>query len=329
MASFGLSTTRRRPASLLFSATSRTGRSNRRIRRLDSKDAKRAAGGTAPAGLDQLGDPKPFAPRRIELAGLDAAARARLLLRAEDDLAEFLAPAQAIIDRVRAEGDAALAACAREFDGAELAPAQLRATAADFDRAERELEPALKETLEYAAANIRAHHAAQLPAALERSHSPRPGVTVTEVLAPVASAACYCPRGKGSFPSVALMGLIPAALAKVPTLVLLTPPAPDGSLDAATLYAARLAGVETVVKAGGAQAVAAAAYGTASVPRCVRIEGPGSPWVAAAKRLLAGRIASRLPAGPSEAIILADSTSTPRLCALDMLIEAEHGPDSS
>lgn len=270
-----------------------------------------------------------FQPRRIELAALDAAARAQLLRRAEDELADYLGPAQAIIDRVRTEGDAALVHYAREFDGADLQPDKLLAAAADFERAEAELDAEIKATLQYAAANIRAFHQTQVPAEMQRDFEPRPGVALTERTAPITSVACYCPRGKGSFPSVALMTLIPAVLAQVPTIVLLTPPAADGGIDTATLYAAKLAGVDKVAKAGGVQAVAAAAFGTVSIPRCHQIEGPGSPWLAAAKRLLAGQIDARLPAGPSESVILADASSTMRLCALDMLIESEHGDDSS
>jgi histidinol dehydrogenase len=111
--------------------------------------------------------------------------------------------------------------------------------------------------------------------------------------------------------------------------ILLTPPGPDGRIDAATLVAARLGGVEKVFRAGGAVGVAAAAFGTASIPRCMKIIGPGSPWVVAAKRLLSDVIDTGLPAGPSESLILADETSNGRLAALDLIIESEHGPDSS
>lgn len=115
----------------------------------------------------------------------------------------------------------------------------------------------------------------------------------------------------------------------MPHLCVTTPPGPDGRVDAATLVAASLSGVETIYKCGGAQAVAAVAFGTRTIRRCDKVLGPGSPWVVAAKRLLAGRIDPGIPAGPSEAIVLADETCDPRLAALDLLVEAEHGPDSS
>jgi histidinol dehydrogenase len=145
----------------------------------------------------------------------------------------------------------------------------------------------------------------------------------------VPSVALYVPRGKGAFPSVTMMTSVPAVVAGVPEIAILTPPTPDGGVDAATLVAAREAGVARVCKVGGAQAVAAAAYGTESIRRAVKILGPGSPWVVAAKRLLAGVLDTGTPAGPSEAIVFADETADGRLAAADLLIEAEHGPDSS
>jgi len=156
----------------------------------------------------------------------------------------------------------------------------------------------------------------------------RPGVLVGERATPIDSVACYSPRGKGSFPVVTLMTAIPAVVAGVPSPVILTPPGADGEVDPATLVAARIAGIDTVCKAGGAQAVAAAAFGTNSVPRCHKIVGPGSPWLVAAKRLLSGQIDPGLPAGPSETILLADPSANAHIAALDLCIESEHGPDS-
>jgi histidinol dehydrogenase len=157
----------------------------------------------------------------------------------------------------------------------------------------------------------------------------RPGVFAGEKVNPIPSVACYVPRGKGSFPSVVMMTTIPAVVAGVPRICVLTPPGPDGRVDDATLVAARLAGVEEIYKCGGAQAVAAAAYGTATVPRLDKIVGPGSPWLMTAKRLLADVIDPGTPAGPTESIVLADATADGRMAALDLIIESEHGPDSS
>ncbi len=264
-----------------------------------------------------------------ELDKLSTEERGRLLSRAEDDLDRFLDGARPIIEAVRIEGDEALARFGREYDGASsLTSDSIAATRADIDRAFDQVDRAMIDTLEYSADNIRRFHEAQRPPEMWMKEI-RPGVLVGERATPIDSVACYSPRGKGSFPSVTLMTAIPAAVAGVPEPVILTPPGADGQVDPATLVAARIAGVERVYKVGGAQAVAAAAFGTATIPRCFKIVGPGNPWLVAAKRLLAGRIDPGMPAGPSETILLADETANPYIAALDMTIESEHGPDSS
>ena len=263
-----------------------------------------------------------------ELSQLSPAERTELLTRSEADLGPFIEKVRPIIEAVRTEGDAAIARFARDFDKAPVDADHLMATEAEFDQAFAELEPEMIETLRYSADNIRRFHEAQMPPEMWMKEI-RPGVLVGERTTPIDAVACYAPRGKGSFPSVTLMTTIPATVAKVPQAILLTPPGPDGRIDAATLVAARLGGVERVYRVGGAQAVAAAAFGTASIPKCLKIIGPGSPWVVAAKRLLSDRIDTGLPAGPSESMILADETANGRIAALDLIIESEHGPDSS
>ena len=264
-----------------------------------------------------------------ELKLLDTRQREQLLSRAEDDLQPFIDGVKPIIQAVIDEGDEAIARYGREFDGASSLQANsLAATREDFDKAFDQVDNAMIETLEYSADNIRRFHEAQRPPEMWMKEI-RPGVLVGERATPIDSVACYSPRGKGSFPSVTLMTAVPAVVAGVPNPIILTPPGADGDVDPATLVAARLAGVEQVFKAGGAQAVAAVAYGTATIPRCFKIVGPGSPWLVAAKREVAGRIDPGLPAGPSETIILADSTANPLVAALDMTIESEHGNDSS
>jgi histidinol dehydrogenase len=262
------------------------------------------------------------------LERMTAEERARLMLRTESDLSGFLEPVRAIIEQVRGEGDAALARLGRELDGADLASERLLATEAEFDAAFAIIEPEVRAAIEYAVDNIRRFHERQKPEPMWLMEI-RPGAFAGERWTPVPSVACYVPRGKGAFPSVMMMTTIPAVVAGVREIVVLTPPTAEGGVDAASLVAARLAGVERVYKAGGAVAVAAAAFGTATIPRCAKIVGPGSPWVVAAKKLLADRIDTGLPAGPSEAIILADETADAAIAALDLLIEAEHGPDSS
>lgn len=263
-----------------------------------------------------------------ELAKLDDAARAALLRRSETDLSSFTEKVVPIIEAVRNEGDAALLRFGRDLDRADLKEGSLKATEAEFDRAFDLVDREVVEAIRFGIENIRHFHEEQKPEAMWLKEM-RPGAFAGDRFTPIKSVALYIPRGKGAFPSVTMMTAVPAVVAGVPDLAILTPPAPDGSVDAATLVAARIAGVETVYKVGGAQAVAAAAYGTETVKKALKIVGPGSPWVVAAKRLLAGVIDPGLPAGPSEAVIFADDTVKGGLAALDLLIEAEHGPDSS
>ncbi|MFO1088761.1 MAG: histidinol dehydrogenase [Hyphomicrobiales bacterium] len=269
--------------------------------------------------------------RRInlhDLATLSADERAALLKRTEADLSAFEAKVKPIVAAVAAEGDAALARFAREFDKAPVEATAIAATEADFARAEKALAPEVKAAMEFAADSIRRFHEDQKPEEMWL-HEIRPGAFAGDRTKPIPSAACYVPRGKGAFPSVALMTTIPAKVAGVPEVVIITPPGPDGRLDDATLVAARMAGVEKVFKAGGAQGIAAVAYGTQTVPKCSKVIGPGSPWVAAAKRLVSHLIDTGSPAGPSELIVIADDTVDGRMAGLDLLIESEHGPDSS
>lgn len=262
------------------------------------------------------------------LADLSSEQRAALLTRSESDLAPFLEKVGPIIDAVRNEGDVALARFAREFDRSPVEPGDIAATAADFEAAFAAIEPEMLDVLEFCVDNVRRFHEAQMPTEMWTKEM-HPGVFAGERTVPIDSVACYVPRGKGSFPSVVMMTAIPAVVAGVPQAIIVTPPGPDGKIDDATLVTARLAGIDKVYKCGGAQAVAAVAFGTETVPRCHKIVGPGSPWVVAAKRQLAGQLDPGTPAGPSESIVLADDTANGRLAALDLLIESEHGPDSS
>jgi len=266
--------------------------------------------------------------RLYDLAKMDSAARARLMVRSEEDLQGFVDAVKPIVADVASEGDAALIRCAQRFDGAPQGFAEILTPPEDFAWAEAHVSLEVTAALKFAADNIRRFHQAQMPEEMWLKEM-QPGVFAGERWTPIDSVACYVPRGKGSFPSVALMTAIPAVVAGVKRVIMLTPPGPDGRADAATLIAAKLAGVSEVYRVGGAQAVAAAAYGTASVPRCLKIVGPGSPYLIAAKKLLADRIDPGMLAGPSEALVLADDTADGRLAALDLLVEVEHGPDSS
>ncbi len=262
------------------------------------------------------------------LAELSPARRAELLRRTESDLDPFIEKVRPIIEAVRTEGDTALARFARQFDKAPVDADRIAATPGDFATAQKSLRADIREAIAFAAGNIRKFHERQMPE-LQRLEELQPGVFAGEKITPIASVACYIPRGKGSFPSTVLMTCIPAAVAGVVDICIITPPGPDGLIDAATLAAAAAAGISKVYKAGGAQGIAAVALGTRTIARYAKVVGPGSPWVVAAKRLVAGRIDTGTPAGPSEAIIFADATTDGRLAALDLLIEAEHGADSS
>jgi histidinol dehydrogenase len=266
--------------------------------------------------------------RFLDYSMLDAPARAALLKRADQDVSGILEPTRKIIEAVRVDGDAALSRFAMEFDKAHVPADAIACTAQEFDEAFNTVERPVIEAIEFAVDNIRRYHEQQKPEEAWMKEM-RPGVFAGDRWHPIPSVALYVPRGKGAFPSVTMMTSVPAVVAGVSDIAILTPPTPEGKADAATLVAARISGVLTVYKAGGAQAVAAAAYGTMTIGKKAKIVGPGSPWVVAAKRLLADAIDTGLPAGPSESIVFADESADGRLAALDLLIEAEHGPDSS
>ena len=263
-----------------------------------------------------------------ELSTLDASARKALTRRTEADLGPYLEKVKPIIAAVRDDGDLALSRFALELDKAIVPANAIKVGAAEFKGAGDGVSTQVREAIAFAIENIRKFHEAQKPEDMWMKEI-RPGVWTGDRSSPIDSVACYVPRGKGSFPSVLMMSTIPAKVAGVPNIALLTPPGPDGNVDAATLYACGLIGITDVYKCGGAQAVAAAAYGTETVPKCLKILGPGSPWVVAAKRLLADIIDPGIPAGPSECIVLADDSADGRLAGLDLIIESEHGPDSS
>jgi histidinol dehydrogenase len=253
-----------------------------------------------------------------DLSALSATQRAQLLVRSEADLGPVFEKVKPIIAAVKAEGDEALARFARAFDHAPVTADRIAATPIDFDKAFGRVEPEVIAAIEYAVDGIRRFHEAQKPEEMWMKEI-RPGAYAGDRVMPIPSVACYVPRGKGSFPSVVMMTTIPAVVAGVPRVAIVTPPGPDGNIDAATLVAAKLAGVSEVYKCGGAQGVAAVAYGTQTVPKMAKIVGPGSPDV----------IDPGIPAGPSESIILCDETANGRVAALDLIVESEHGPDSS
>ena len=236
-----------------------------------------------------------------------------------------LAQAQAIIDAVRAEGDAAIARYALEFDGIELG--EMGVTAAEFTAARAELAAQSIRSLEVSIRNVRRFHQAIMPQPL--SLEVQPGVRCERLVRPIRSVGLYVPAGSAPLPSTVVMLAVPAAIAGCEQRVLCTPPQRNGRANAAVLVAAELCGVQQVFKVGGAQAIAAMAYGTASVPKVAKIFGPGNAWVTAAKQLVAADphgAALDMPAGPSEVMVIADAEANAEFVAADLLAQAEHDP---
>lgn len=266
--------------------------------------------------------------RRVEWSRLDEAQRRRVLQRPARRAAEGVqATVAAIFEAVAERGDAALREFAERFDGA--APARLELDRAAIEAAASGVAPEVREAIEEAAGRIEAFHRAGMAAdiAIETAS----GIRCERLLRPIASVGLYVPAGSAPLPSTALMLTIPAMLAGCPRIVLCTPPGAEGTPDPAVLaVAARVPGVR-VFALGGAQAIAAMALGTDSVPRCDKLFGPGNAYVDAAKQFAAQRPegpAIDLPAGPSELLVIADAGADPAFVAADLLSQAEHGPDS-
>lgn len=230
----------------------------------------------------------------------------------------------AIVRRVRVEGDDALHALARELDG--LALDELEVPRAKWTRALDALDPALRGAMARSAENIASAHRAFLPVAQEIETEP--GIVVGRRPDPLARVGVYAPGGRAAYPSSVLMGAVPARVAGVGEVVLCSPPQRDGSPAGVVLAAAALAEVDRVFALGGAGAIAAMAFGTASVPRVDRIVGPGNAYVAEAKLQVSGRVAIDSPAGPSELLAIVDGTADPRLVARELIAQAEHDPDA-
>ena len=248
-----------------------------------------------------------------------------LCRRAEQDNSLIAERVEAIVERVAKEGDAALYELAEQIDGVRLE--SLAVSEQEFADAKQSVSEDVKAAIEVAVANIEAFHRAQLPS--EVRVETQPGVVCVQRLVAITRVGLYIPGGTAPLFSTVLMLALPAKIAGCKEIVLCTPTDKQGRVAAEVLYAARRCGVTKVFKAGGAQAVAAMAYGTESVPKVYKIFGPGNRYVMLAKQLVAGRnTAIDMPAGPSEVMVMADKTADAAFVAADLLSQAEHGRDS-
>ncbi len=251
-----------------------------------------------------------------------------VMRRAEQDITEQMKIAKEVSDDIRARGDAAVLEYTAKFDRVQLTAEQMKVTPEEIEEGYKNCKKETREAIEYAYKNIYDFHEKQMPEEMWFTMVDD-GLMVGEKTTPIVDVCLYVPHGKGSFPSVLCMLGIPAVVAKVPKIVVVTPPNEFGKVDDAILAAAKIIGITEIYKVGGIQAVAAVAYGTETIPKCHKIIGPGNSYATAAKRVLANYIDAGLPAGPSEAIILADEHADPEKAARDWMIEAEHGPDSA
>ena len=245
-----------------------------------------------------------------------------LLKRDPNQYTEYAGTVQEIVDGVRAKGDEALFAYTRQFDRAQVDEANIRVTEAEIQAAMKQVPEDLLRVMKTSMENIRAYHEKQ-----KRNSwfDARPdGTILGQKVTPLDSVGVYVPGGKAAYPSSVLMNIIPAQVAGVKRIVMVTPPGADGSVNPVTLTAAHLAGVTEVYRAGGAQAVAALAFGTKSIPRVCKIVGPGNIFVALAKKAVYGYASIDSIAGPSEILVIADEKADPRCVAADLLSQAEH-----
>lgn len=245
-----------------------------------------------------------------------------LLKRSPNNYSEYEETVNKILRDVREKGDAALFAYTLKFDKYQLTSENIRVTREEIQEAYGQMDPELVEVIRRSAANIRAFHEKQLRNSWFDARED--GTILGMKITPIGRVGVYVPGGKAAYPSSVLMNVIPAKVAGVADIIMTTPPGVDGRVNPGTLVAADIAGVSTIYKAGGAQAIAAMAYGTDSIPKVDKITGPGNIFVALAKKAVYGYVSIDSIAGPSEILVLADETANPRYVAADLLSQAEH-----
>ena len=245
-----------------------------------------------------------------------------LLKRSPNNYVSYTEKVQAIIDDVRVRGDEALFEMTKQFDGADLTAENIKVTDEEIRAAYDQVDPELTDVIRKAITNIRVYHEKQKQ--YSWFDSTEDGTILGQKVTPLASAGVYVPGGKAAYPSSVLMNVIPAKVAGVGRIVMVTPPGKDGRVNPGTLVAAHEAGADEIYKVGGAQAIAALAFGTDSVPKVDKIVGPGNIYVALAKKAVYGHVSIDSIAGPSEIMVIADDSANPRFVAADLLSQAEH-----
>ncbi len=245
-----------------------------------------------------------------------------LLKRSPNNYGQYESTVNDIIENVKANGDQAIFEYTKKFDRFDLTAENIKVTREEIDEAYASMDPKLVEVIRKSAANIRSFHEKQLRNSWFTSRED--GTILGMKITAIEKAGVYVPGGKAAYPSSVLMNVIPAKVAGVDRIIMTTPPGADGKVNPGTLVAADIAGVDTIYKVGGAQAIAAMAFGTESVPKVDKITGPGNIFVALAKKAVYGYVSIDSIAGPSEILVLADETANPRYVAADLLSQAEH-----
>lgn len=245
-----------------------------------------------------------------------------LLQRSPNHYGQYESAVAEIIETVKKGGDEALFSYTEKFDHCKMDAAHIRVTREEIDEAYQKVDADFVEVMKKSAANIRAFHEKQLR---NSWFDPKPDGTILGMkILPIAIAGVYVPGGKAAYPSSVLMNVLPAKVAGVERIIMTTPPGADGKVNPGTLVAAHIAGVDEIYKVGGAQAIAAMAFGTQSIPKVDKITGPGNIFVALAKKACFGYVSIDSIAGPSEILVIADETANPRYVAADLLSQAEH-----
>lgn len=261
----------------------------------------------------------------MEIVELGSIERNKLLERSKIDAESVITVVSDVINNVKQNGDNALKVYTEKFDNVKLKKFQVSRD--EIKRSYDHVDKNVVEALKKASKNIKKFHKAQIPE--EWFKEVDSGINAGQIIRPFEIIGCYIPGGRAVYPSSVLMTIIPAKIAGVKKIICCTPPMPDGSINDMVLVAADIAGADEIYKVGGAQAIAAMAYGTESIPKVDKIVGPGNIFVTAAKKLVYGDVDIDFPAGPSEVLIIADNTGNAEYIAFDMLAQAEHDPDAA